>query len=434
MSGITEQETIFVSFSGGADSLTLLLKAVQMYPVSRICAVHFEHGLRGGESLADADFCKEFCESREIPFLLVPLDVPANRQHGEGDEAAARRLRLEAWKKIINGRKNAVVLLGHHGDDAVETMLIRLCRGSNVSGLTALREERTVQGIRFRRPLLDMTRKEIEDFLRQQGIRQWCTDRTNEQDIYFRNYLRNDLLPSLAEHAPFAPGGLRQAILSLADDAAYLEDAAFQAYESCRTEGLSAWKELHPALLIRVLRLLLEPAEILPSRNLAERLRSALRNNKTEKIPVNGRYFLRVNKQGVSLAEYRDAPEQQWFWRTESVCGDLTAELIPASPAPDLTDGAAYFDAAELPEYFRLTPWRSGDTILSFDGKRKNLKRLFCDQHIPAEKRVVLRGEAGDDRIFLAPGVRHSAEAPVTHETKHILKITFTPSQQGERK
>ena len=202
------------------------------------------------------------------------MDVPRNKINGEGDEEAARRLRLEAWKQLVSDPEHTVVLLGHHGDDAVENLLLRLFRGSNSSGLTALREERILNGICFLRPQLDMTRADIEAFLAENGIREWCQDSTNSDSIYLRNYLRNVFLPELSEHAPHAIGGMRCSLRSLADDADLLEQLTNEAYERCKDGCVDEWKALHPALLVRVLRRFLNG--VVPARQAVDRLQQEL--------------------------------------------------------------------------------------------------------------------------------------------------------------
>lgn len=211
--------TVFVSFSGGADSLALLLMTLERGEPCR--AIHFEHGFRGQESLDDAAFCKRFCKRHRVPLEIIPLNVPRRKCPGEGDEEAARRLRLEAWRDITKNVPGAVVLLGHHADDAAETLLLRLFRGSNTSGLAALRRKRVIEGIVFERPLLDMTRAAIEAYLKRKGIRKWCKDSTNRENVYLRNFLRNEILPAIAKRAPFAPGGIRRAIQALTLDAEF---------------------------------------------------------------------------------------------------------------------------------------------------------------------------------------------------------------------
>ncbi len=415
--------TCYVSFSGGADSLALLCFALEEYGRDSVAAVHFEHGFRGQESLDDQHFCERVCQSLGVPLTVIPLSVPEKKLPEEGDEAAARRLRLDVWRNIIRPDTEDAVLLGHHADDAAETLLMRLFRGSNVSGLTGLRRERVIGGIRFLRPLLDWTRADILRFLAERGMTEYCTDSTNLEDGYFRNFLRNTVLPAVAEHAPYAPGGLRRSVQNLLLDADYIEQAAEAAYAVCQTGRTADWKTLHPAILIRVLRKFL-PEEIIPEHHLAERLHAALRqeSGETKTIPVNREYSLVLDPQEIRLCRNGEKETfPAWDWRNEPDCYGLSAEVLRGVPE-NLNDGAAYFDAEKMPSHLYLTEWREGDTILSFDGKRKNLKKLFCDKHIPAHRRLVLRG--GDGTVYLAVGVRHSAEAPVANETKQTLKIT----------
>jgi len=403
-------EKLFVSLSGGADSLALLLSVLKS---GKSCtAVHFEHGIRGQESLDDAAFCKRFCKRHRVPLTVISLDVPHHRQPGEGDEAAARRLRLEAWKKLLADEPYATVLLGHHAGDAAETMLMRLIRGSNVSGIAALRKDRIVDGIRFRRPLLDMTKQEIVAYLRRNGIRKWCSDSTNSENTYLRNFIRNELLPGLVEHAPYAEGGLKRAAQALELDAVYIEREAEKAYRECGADT-QKWSGLDPALMPRVLRLFLEDSgcKVIPGHAAVERLADALKTgSKRFRIPLDGGEFelncsggiLKVKPVQVKADEQFEA---EWDWKTqpriEFKGGIFQASITSAADLDkaDLKDGSARFDAEQLPCPLRLSSWKEGDTILSFDGKRKNLKKLFCDRHISGEERSaipVLRTAEGE--------------------------------------
>ena len=137
---------LYCSFSGGSDSLALLLLLDHWKTIGfTLSAVHFEHGFRGEESLLDAEFCRKKCGEMKIPFRCIPLHVPENLLPGEGEEAAARRLRLFWWKKIVADPEKELIATGHHGGDVAENMLLRLFRGGNVSSLTSLKPFSTVE-------------------------------------------------------------------------------------------------------------------------------------------------------------------------------------------------------------------------------------------------------------------------------------------------
>lgn len=423
------KKKIFVSFSGGADSLTLLLLTLQDHPDAT--AVHFEHGLRGEDSLRDADFCRAFCEKYGVKFLLIPLDVPANKLPGESDESAARRLRLEAWKKLLApDEADAIVLTGHHGDDAAETLLMRLCRGSNSSGLAGLRAEKVVETITFQRPLLHWTRREIEEFLHRQGITQWCHDATNDENIYTRNFFRNCILPQIAEKLPYAPGGIRRTLRNLEDDADFLEQAAADAFLRCKDGAIDHWRELHPALLVRVLRLFL--GGLIPDHNLTDRFAQMLHSEKDPEpryllLPDHSRIVFRGDRIFVEAEQEIAESPVLWDWKNTPQIR-FGGQLLIAEYVEEMTTqperNECFFDAGTLPRILLVNSWQEGDTIRSFDGHRKNLKKLFCDLHLNGTDRKkipVLRTESGE--IIFVPGVRTGAHYTVTGSTQKILRI-----------
>ena len=286
------EKTLYASFSGGPDSTALvLLLAGSGLPFQ---AVHFTHGIRDDETgRREWMFCRSFCEERGIPVQRRELDVPAARRTGEGLEAAARRCRLDAWRELTGGEDSAAVITAHHADDVCENLLLRLFRGGNVSSLTALRPESLVNGIRFLRPLLAYSKRELKDFLIRNGISGWAEDATNAEDAAARNFIRNRLLPLVGERLPFAPGGIRASSFALADDASFLEDAAASAARGDLTDA-AYWKTLHPAVRIRVMRVFLSEAagcSVIPDRRLMERFGFLLDQPATRrkrKMPVSG--------------------------------------------------------------------------------------------------------------------------------------------------
>src|SRR5690606_29105961 len=122
---------LLVGFSGGADSTALLLGLLAA-GAQDVLAVHGHHGLRGADADADAAWCRSFCAQRGIALRVEYLDVPGQRQSGESTEETGRRLRLALWQRLAAGAC-AAVFLGHHGDDVMEELVLRLARGANCS-------------------------------------------------------------------------------------------------------------------------------------------------------------------------------------------------------------------------------------------------------------------------------------------------------------
>ena len=189
-------DVVAAGVSGGADSVCLLLvlKAyAESHPEKKlqIKAVHVEHGIRGEESLEDARFVKALCEQWEIPLTVVSEDVreKARREHLTVEEAG-RQVRYQAFEEVAGpGGKIAVA---HNAGDQAETILWNLARGSGIAGLCGMRK---VRG-KILRPLLNVPRREIEVFLRENGV-SWRTDSTNLTLEYTRNKIRSQAVPAL---------------------------------------------------------------------------------------------------------------------------------------------------------------------------------------------------------------------------------------------
>jgi tRNA(Ile)-lysidine synthase len=206
-----------VAFSGGADSLAVLLLAWAHWPErrARLCAVHFNHRLRGRESDADERFCGRVCAA-----LGVKLVTGAWAQARRGaSEAEARAARLAFYAKHAR-----VLWLGHQQDDIAETMLMRLARGSGAGGLAAPRPVQAMPGSRVHlRPLLTLKKEEIASALRAAKI-SWREDSSNARGDFFRNRVRHGVLSAwVAASQRDALGGAARARELLEEDDAALE-------------------------------------------------------------------------------------------------------------------------------------------------------------------------------------------------------------------
>ena len=430
--------TVYASFSGGADSLALLtcLAELENDAPWELRAVHFEHGIRGAESLADADFCRDVCGKLGVPLQIVPLHVPDRIQPGEGTEAAARRLRQEAWREIIRETANqpAAVALGHNADDRIESLFLRLMRGSNLSGLHALHAVRTINGITWLRPLLEFPRTEIEAYLAERNMGAFRTDSTNLENDYDRNKLRNVVLPALYREFPRAHAGILTALHAIADDAAALDLAAEEALQHALRPGgldLKALQKLPPALLPRVLRLW--TGGQIPDRHLIERLRDLLHapdgHAASGRIPVEGGSVF-LWEDGLLRKEDDSCPGQEhadpviWDYRAVPVVrfGKTVLRFRGEASGTGLPSGtdAAVFHAETFPGRLQISTRQSGDAMTPFGAAQPvPLKKLFTNAHVSAAEqslRPVVRDAARPEEILWIPGVRRSALHPLDPE------------------
>ena len=219
---------IGVAVSGGADSIALLLSMSEI--VSPLYVITVNHNIRpAAESGGDVDFVLEVCgelrkRGRDVICEAVELERGAVAQEAEsrggGIEEAARYLRYAAFEKFVAERGLGVLCTAHNMNDQLETVLMRFLQGSPAEAAGGIRARREigVSGSVIARPLLDISRTEIESYVQSRGFT-WRTDKTNLETDYLRNRIRLNLVPFLNEQFP----GWQKSVLSGADKAC--EDA-----------------------------------------------------------------------------------------------------------------------------------------------------------------------------------------------------------------
>ena len=219
---------IGVAVSGGADSIALLLSMSEI--ISPLYVITVNHNIRpAAESAGDVDFVLEVCRElrkrgRDVICEAVELERGAVAQEAErrggGIEEAARYLRYAAFEKFVAERGLGVLCTAHNMNDQLETVLMRFLQGSPAEAAGGIRARREigVSGSVIARPLLDISRTEIEAYVQSRGFT-WRTDKTNFETDYLRNRIRLNLVPFLNEQFP----GWQKSVLSGADKAC--EDA-----------------------------------------------------------------------------------------------------------------------------------------------------------------------------------------------------------------
>jgi len=193
---ITRGDRIIAGVSGGPDSLALLytLNALRKEFGFELQVAHMDHMLRKN-SAADREFVEKICRKLGLPVTAEARDVKKLSKNRSIEEAA-RQARLDFFFRSAKKGKCNKIALGHNLDDQAETVLMRLLRGSGLYGLSGILPKREINGFLVIRPLIETRRRDIEIFLRRKGAKPRI-DSTNAQDIYFRNNIRNKLLPLL---------------------------------------------------------------------------------------------------------------------------------------------------------------------------------------------------------------------------------------------
>ena len=249
---LAPKDRVLVGVSGGADSMCLLsvLRALDI----DVHACHLNHGLRGAEADGDEAFVKEFCEKINVPCTMRRVYIEnLAKERGLTVEEAGRAVRYDFFKEIAEKTEAAAIATAHNRDDQAETVLMRMLRGTGLTGLCGIKH---VRGDGVVRPLLDVTRAEIEAYLSENGI-SFRTDSTNLDTAYTRNKIRAELLPYITENYNV---NIIEALAGLAENVAadvdFIEGYAQRLYKRLRNP---LPKHKPTALHVKSLRLM-EPA------------------------------------------------------------------------------------------------------------------------------------------------------------------------------
>lgn len=221
-----------VALSGGADSVALLLLLDEMG--YKFHAIHCNFHLRGEESDRDERFCEQLCQQKNIPFHRIHFDTLTYAEaHKISVEMAARELRYRYFEQLRKDIGAAGVCVAHHRDDTVETVVLNLVRGTGLRGLTGIQPKNG----NILRPLLGVSRAEIEEYLRKKG-QEYVTDHTNLETDVLRNKVRLQVIPLLQQLNPAVSENIQRAAENLSDAQAVL-DAVMLPYQHVKELDLN---------------------------------------------------------------------------------------------------------------------------------------------------------------------------------------------------
>lgn len=417
-------DKIIVGFSGGADSVTLLafLWEVRKELSVQVTACHVNHSLRGEESDRDELFCRNFCSHRGIPFQAHKIDAATGaKQEGLSVELYARQERYRVFDEAaeqLDNKTPVKIATAHTLSDKAETIIFHMARGTGLKGLEGIP---AVRG-NIIRPLIDCTRKEVEDYCYTHSLI-FMTDSSNLTDEYTRNRIRHRIVPEMLAINPAFAQSIRRLSQSARRDNTYLAELAQQAYDSIsqnNTEQISARAllELDPALGDRVTAMILEQAGAEVSiKKMQDVLQLAKEGSGTMEL-VRGVYIscenglLRLKREAetkdyfeVPLFPESVKPESAISWEIRVFDGKIVNILLCdyenykkfQKKWPDVLKKSVDYDRIENVAVMRQR--KEGDSILLYHKAHgRTLKKLFIEAKIPAEERgskIVLSDSTG---------------------------------------
>jgi tRNA(Ile)-lysidine synthase len=478
-------DRVVLGVSGGPDSvcmLHVLLGLRERLPL-QLTVAHLNHGARGGDSDADAEFVASLAAQYGLPHVIERQDVPAlAREQRLAFEEAARRARYAFLARVAQQVGASKVAVAHTADDQAETVLMHFLRGSGLAGLrgmlplTPLTDYRLLgpfgasmatqgeracapaSGLAIVRPLLETPRADIERYCAQHAL-PTRFDRSNLDTTFFRNRLRHELLPLLATYNPAIRARLCHTAQVLAADyelLARLRDEAWaaivrEADERAIVFDLSAWRALPVSLQRATLR------------QAGFQLRPGLRDldfvhvENARLVALNGRVGAQATlPQGLALrvgynvlriaqsGETEGLPEQPLLWSSEPVMVALpgltplpssawvleatrlsswSIHEVAANPDP----WTAYMDAEALAGSLTLRTRRAGDRFCpqGMGGHRVGLSAFLINLKVPRAWRDRLPLLEANGTIVWVCGYRIAEAAAVGHSTRHVARLRF---------
>lgn len=412
-----------------------------------IAVLHFNHKLRGERSDQDEQLTCELCESMGIAFQAESW----NRLAGSKpvSEEAARDARMAFFAKVVDAAPGeSAILTGHHGDDIAETLLMRLSRGSGLQGLTAPREYSVgAKGLRFIRPLLDLSKLDIISWLKSAGA-SWREDESNQEQLYYRNRLRHSVIPEW-EKAADRPlrAGVAQSRALLEEDWRALEQLFEDRWQEVRLEsGTLDWMRLVAmprAFQRRALNRLVSKFRMgVLSLSAMEGVLESLRKEIPFKISIEKDAWLAGSADSKQVECFEMKPVPVWaplrlplgvrlylpgagsIYAQEV---ELDVEKVERIRSGVFSHERTVFLAKKQTGELWVRSWRAGDAYRPM-GRQSivKLKELFGDRKVPREKRNLLPiVTSSEKRILWAPGLPPSGDFRIDKQTTRALQLTY---------
>ncbi len=380
-------DEVVCAVSGGADSMALLWAMYLLKDKLNIglCAAHFNHRLRGGESDRDEAFVRDFCAGYGIAFVSGSGNVVAGEK---GLEAAAREARY-AFLTGLPGK----IATAHTADDNAETVLMHLVRGTGLKGLGGIAP---VSG-RLIRPMLHITRDEVLAFLAEYSI-PYVQDSSNDGDDFLRNRLRHHVMPLLQKENP----SLCQNLSAMADRLRQDEQALAAAAEKCFTHNVQALREMEPAIRSRALNKMLRDSGVKEpeAEHIAAMEKLIFSQHPSARAAFPGNVVMARNYEEIGIAAKGAAMREQAVTcpGVYEISG-VRITCLPNESTERTVTSFAFSPKGKLV----LRSRKAGDTI-RLSGGTKSLKKLFIDEKIPAAERDAIPVLADEEGVLAVVG------------------------------
>jgi tRNA(Ile)-lysidine synthase len=420
------QAKLVVACSGGLDSVVLLrlCKSANL----DIAVAHCNFQLRGLESIQDQQFVQELCIDLQLPFHTTHFDTKAYAQAAKcSTQMAARDLRYDWFAELAQEFHYDYILTAHHADDALETFLINLSRGTGLDGLVGIPSvnEKIV------RPLLVFSREQLATYAQQMNYH-WREDSSNASDVYLRNAIRHQIVPQLKVVQPHFLQSFLDSQSHLKESQSLAQDALDIAYAYVVTElpdrlqinleklleyahyraylygwlqdyGFTAWEDIYDLVNAQSGKKMLSPNFTL----LKDRTTFLLYANET--LATSDTYLIPENSEEI----------------TTPICLQFSNETT----AKHESKSVIFVDADALQFPLVLRRWKTADVLYpaGMKGQSKKMSKFFKDEkwaQLDKEKAWLL---CSKDQLIWVVGNRQDERFLPTQQTKKTIQITYIP-------
>lgn len=442
---LVQGDHVLVGLSGGPDSVCLLTILHRLKPEFgiHISAAYIDHGLRPDEIPYEIELCRDTCSSMNIPFTTRPIDVKSYiKENKLNKQEAARELRYNALDEIATEKAANKIALGHNADDQAETIIMRLFRGTGPSGLSGIPPVRKY----IIRPLIEIERNDIEDFLETEGIG-FAVDSSNLKREYLRNKIRYLIIPEARKINMDVVNTISRTADIFRDEERYFEILVTKTLMKLITRKtdnsielfLGPLEAMDTVILRRVLRRAIDETKGLHGIGFihVEEIMSLIKSGKSgdriylpKDIRVIKGYstILITSGKPIKLVAYViDSPGETIVKESSMV---IHSAIMGIDEVKDYGDAKkiAVIDADKVHFPMTIRGRLHGDFFypLGF-GKKKKLQDYFVDEKIPRDERDAVPLLISGNNIVWVIGYRLDERYRVDKDTKRVLKFEVKP-------
>jgi tRNA(Ile)-lysidine synthase len=436
---IENGEGIVVGLSGGPDSICLLhsLYCLKDRYNIKLYSVHLNHMIRGEEALRDENFARDFSESYNIPFFCRRTDVlNYAKEKSLSSEEAGRLLRYELFEAVLRETGAKKIALAHNMNDQAETMLMRFLRGSGITGMGGIKP---VRDNKYIRPILSLSREEVESYCRENSLRP-VIDSTNKETIYTRNRIRLEVIPYIKKH--FNPNiieSLFKVSEILRDDDEYLNIISAKELSLIKSNnGISrtGFTGLHTAVKRRVLRALIQSIKGdltgIESKHIEECIAFLEESGTGKKISLPDNIECIIEYAYFKFDRVKDMTDYEYAVNLPGITRAykeyiITAKVFDSNDRNFLDKQyVKYFDYDKINNGIFFRNRRNGDYMYpkGMTGCKK-LKDIFIDKKIPKDMRKEIPLITLGNEVLWILNLRDTKNYKPGVDTRHILELTI---------